>query len=279
MRWFVKNRIKNIKEIDWSSLTEIEQAWLFRSMIDSGKSLQKEQGVSGDILYSLTTYGYCHCCKQQVKFHSDDVWLRDHFSCSSCNSTPRQRNLVKTLDELVPAWGEKIMHESSPSNEYFSHLVDYSFSQYVPDNELGSPVSGGGTNQNIELTTFDSNSFDVFISQDVLEHVFNPEAACKEVLRVLRPGGWHIFTTPRHNNLRKSIQRASLKGSQVKHIKSPEYHENPVGDGKSLVTFDWGRDFEKLLQKWTGRNVLTLDKPDPARGIAGSMFEVFAIQK
>jgi len=279
MRWFVRHKIKKIKETDWSSLTEIEQAWLFRSMIDAGRSLQKTQGVSGDVRYEATSYGYCHCCRQQVTFHSGDVWLRDHFSCSSCNSTPRQRNLIRTLDELVPAWQEKSLHESSPSNEYLSNLPQYSFSQYEPDKEFGSPVSGGGTNQNIESLTFEDESFDIFISQDVLEHVFNPEKACKEVLRVLKPGGWHIFTTPRHDNLRHSIQRATLNGTVIKHLKTPDYHDNPVGDGKSLVTFDWGKDFEKLLRKWTGREVLTLNKTDQSRGIAGAMFEVFAIQK
>lgn len=279
MRRKIKRKISELRNIDWSSLTDIEQAWLFRAMIDAGKSLQDVQGVRGDVKYSLASNGYCHCCCKQVTFSSDDVWLRDHLSCSSCNSTPRQRNLIKALDELIPAWKEKQIHESSPGNDFFKGIEGYTFSQYVPSTEFGASLPCGGTNQNIEMMTFDSNSFDIFISQDVLEHVFDPEKACKEIFRVLKPGGWHIFTTPRHNHIKKSIRRANRVGGAVKYLKPPEYHANPVGDGKALVTYDWGRDFESLIEKWSGCPVITLNKPDMTRGIAGSMFEVFAIKK
>jgi len=279
MRWHVRRKIKKLQELDWSSLSDIEQAWLFRAMIQSGKNLQSVQGVVGDIKYLVTSNGYCHCCRRQVTFSSDEVWLRDHLSCSECNSTPRQRNLIRALDELIPAWQEKDIHETSPGSEYFKALTGYSHSQYIPQVAFGSSLPDGGTNQNIESMTFESNSFDIFISQDVLEHVFDPEKACREILRVLKPGGWHIFTTPRHMDIGKSIKRAKLVGDTIKYLKEPEYHANPVGDGKALVTYDWGKDFEKLLEKWSGCKVLTLNKPDMTRGIAGSMFEVFAIQK
>lgn len=279
MRWRVRRAIQKLSNIDWSELTELEQAWLFRAMLKAGKNLQNTQGVSGDVKYLVSSSGYCHCCKQQAVFCSDDVWLRDHLACSSCGSTPRQRNLIRTLDELIPAWDTKVIHESSPGNEYFRSLPEYSFSQFISDLELGCEIQHGGTNQNLERLTFPDESFDIVITQDVMEHVFSPEKAMTEVLRVLRPGGWHIFTTPRHLHLMKSVKRASFVNNKIKYIKPAEYHGNPVGDGKALVTFDWGMDFESLVQKWTGRPVITRNERDLSRGIVGSQFEVFAVQK
>lgn len=44
-----------------------------------------------------------------------------------------------------------------------------------------------------ERIKFESNSFDIVISNDVLEHVENPRAVILEALRVLKPGGIAIF--------------------------------------------------------------------------------------
>ena len=43
---------------------------------------------------------------------------------------------------------------------------------------------------------FEDNSFDVVVCTEVLEHLFEPQAAVTEMLRVLRPGGHLIATVP-----------------------------------------------------------------------------------
>lgn len=43
---------------------------------------------------------------------------------------------------------------------------------------------------------FKSNSFDIVLSTEVIEHVENQKRAMKEMLRVLRPGGLLVITTP-----------------------------------------------------------------------------------
>lgn len=43
---------------------------------------------------------------------------------------------------------------------------------------------------------FDDSSFDVVICLEVLEHLFQPHLAAREMLRVLRPGGVLIATVP-----------------------------------------------------------------------------------
>ncbi len=43
---------------------------------------------------------------------------------------------------------------------------------------------------------FDDASFDVVTMFDLLEHVEDDDAVARETLRVLRPGGWVLITTP-----------------------------------------------------------------------------------
>lgn len=97
--------------------------------------------------------------------------------------------------------------------------------------------------ENLESLTFQDNTFDLFVTQDVFEHVANPEKAFREIGRVLKPGGRHVFTMPWYPNLVNTIQRARISEGVIEYLEEPIYHGNPVDENGSLVTFDWGSDF------------------------------------
>lgn len=97
--------------------------------------------------------------------------------------------------------------------------------------------------------------------------------------RTLRPGGTHIFTTPKHLGLIRTRQRARLSTEGVvEHVLEEQYHDSPVGDGRALVTYDFGYDFE-LLSAWVGGSVATIYTLDRYRGIDAEFNEVFLITK
>lgn len=133
--------------------------------------------------------------------------------------------------------------------------------------------------ENLEGLTFPDSSFDVFITQDVLEHVFHPDRAFKEIMRVLKPGGIHIFTAPKHKNINKSYPRARILEGRIEHLKEEEYHGNPIGDGRALVTWDYGDDFEALVYDWSGFSTTTYVTRDRSVGIDGEYIEVFVTRK
>jgi len=273
--------IASVDALDWRTMSIEEQVRIVRSLQRGVCRWQEANGIGTEVAGHLIEHaGYCHCCQSRVIFRTDDPWLRDTYLCTSCGSIPRQRNVFRALDELIPAWTQRVIHESSPGDDRIARLSsNYSFSQLDEKFPLGAALPGGGTCQNLERMTFPNDTFDAFVTQDVMEHVFDVPRAINEILRVLKPGGLHIFTTPRFPQLATTVQRASLHDGQVDYLLEPVYHGNPVGDGRALVTFDWGNDLELLFESWTGVPVETRNVVDRERGIDGAYFEVFVMQK
>ena len=232
--------------------------------------------------YKHKNSGFCPVCKSNTVFYSNEDWLRDHYRCMNCNSIPRERALFHVLDKNYDNWQNKKIHESSPSNRHFKNVVEqYSFSQYYHGHKPGSHINGI-RNEDLEKLTFPDNSFDFFITLDVLEHVFNPDVAIREMLRTITSDGAVVFTVPIHKQLMKSVQRAvRFDDNPIKYLLPEEYHGNPVGDGRSLVTWDYGQDFKSLVQKWIGSDyeIKRVNQTNDKLGIIGECLDVFLIVK
>lgn len=211
------------------------------------------------------TKGYCPCCEENTIFVSKSYWLRDCYKCISCGSIPRQRALMKVLAEEAPDWRIRSIHESSPSGSTFEFLKEqcgaYTYSYWYEEQEKGKQFGKNKTNQNLEEMTFENESFDVFITQDVLEHVNYPEKVLKEIARTLKPGGKHIFTVPIYV-LQKSRPRIRMHNQKRELILPAVYHGNPISEEGSLVTFDWGNDIAEWIDELTGMQSKIISFPN-----------------
>lgn len=227
--------------------------------------------------------GYCPICEKTVTFHSDDTWFRDHLLCSDCGSIPRERALFKVLADYFPNYRDLAIHESSPCGRGASVKLNtsckgYSASQYYPGITPGEahPQSGYRC-ENLEKLTFPDNSFDLFVTQDVMEHIFDAEKAFQEIARVLRPGGAHIFTAPLINKVNKSERWASLaeNGSIIYHHPA-EYHGNPIDENRALVTIHWGYDIASFITQMAKMPTVIVMIDDIDMGIRAEYIDVIA---
>lgn len=191
---------------------------------------------------------------------------------------------MSALSSERPNWRDLSIHESSPCQRGVSAKLSkdcpgYVASQFFADTALGA-VKDGVICQDIERQTFPSLSFDIVITQDVMEHVFDPDAAHLEIWRTLKPGGVHIFTTPVSGNMPTTSRRAERsEDGKITHLFPPEYHGNPIDDAGSLVTFLYGYDIADNIARVTPFDVEVRRYNDRKRGILGLFTEVIICRK
>lgn len=230
--------------------------------------------------------GFCPLCEKETTFYSSNEWFRDFLKCGLCKSIPRERALMHVIKMFLPNYRELSIHESSPANRGASPKLkiecpNYSASQYFVDVELGSIHNKTGFRcENLEALTFDKQSFDLFITQDVMEHIFDPAKAFKEIARVLKPGGMHIFTVPIINKDKQSDCWASRdKNGMIIYHHEPEYHGNPVDSKGALVTMHWGYDIAEFISvaAKTPTTIVMIDNIE--LGIRAEYIEVLVSRK
>lgn len=223
----------------------------------------------------------------KVEFVAADGWYRDALTCTSCEggSVPRERGLALALNETCPDWRTKRIHESSPVMRGISlklqrQAARYLATQFFTGMAPGSTVNGV-RNENLEAMTFADCSFDITITQDVMEHVREPRLVIEEIHRTLAPGGYYICVFPVRNYQVAALERRCTflpDGTRIDH-KEPEIHGNPVDVSGSIVTVDWGYDLHKLFAEWRPFDVRVTRFADRTHGVMGEYTEVVICQK
>jgi GT2 family glycosyltransferase/2-polyprenyl-3-methyl-5-hydroxy-6-metoxy-1,4-benzoquinol methylase len=221
---------------------------------------------------SFTAEGFCVPCNQTVSFlvdmlsggqrsgqRKDDHWIpnwRERLECPLCHMINRQRLIATLVSQHLK------MLNSSGAKVYFMEQVTVIYNwakkafpdcQIVGSEYLGHEYPGGAIvkgirHEDIMALSFEDSSIDLIVSNDVFEHVPNPDRAFSECVRVLRPGGVMLATIPFHSNTDASVTRATLNSNGLTHLMPPMYHGNPVSADGSLVFTDFGWDILSLMR-------------------------------
>ena len=245
--------------------------------------------------FKLDIKGFCPICQQETVYTANHHWLRGSLECKSCpgTSVPRERALALVLNREAPDWRNLAIHESSPAGRGISLVMRqqcalYTGTHFYPGEPLGSmvplPHSNGNIsfrNENIEQQTFKDESFDLVVTLDVFEHVFNPDKMITEIHRTLRPGGLYISTFPIRKYQAEAIKARArqLENGEIEHLAEPEYHGNPIDQKGSLVTYDYGYDIHQKIAEWADFEVEILRFADRRAGVLGEYTDVIVCRK
>lgn len=184
---------------------------------------------------------------------------RETFECRICGSISRNRHLAIVLCDILgikePYSLKKItarfrclkIYEAQSSGAIHNSLKSlsgYICSDFFPYVSPGAILDNGIRCEDLQKLSFGDSLFDIVITQDVFEHIRNTELAWKEIHRVLKPSGYHIFTIPFFRD-RKTVHRVKLDEEKDNFILPKIFHGDNIRDG--LVYTDFGYDLIEYL--------------------------------
>ena len=222
------------------------------------QSFRKDKKLAEDVYF-----GHCSICGYDGEFKKNNPFFREGYQCPSCRSSLRYRGQAESILKIYSTsagqdltglakdsgFSQLNIYEpgvTGPFRQLFSDFKNYRNSFYCDDVELGD-VKDGTQCQSLEALTFDDDQLDLVISSDIMEHVRHPWVAFADIYRVLKPGGYHIFSIPvRWPMPSKTQNRVDTSTEEDIYIETPHYHGNGMG-GKSLVYTDYGADIKNYL--------------------------------
>lgn len=185
--------------------------------------------------------------------------IQQGLTCNYCHSNLRSITLAKaillaahsdkTLNRYIRTLNARKLHvlevnEAGTLHPFLSKFRNYTFAHYP--------------NVDLQNLPYKSDSFDLVLHSDTLEHVDRPSDALGQVFRVLKKGGMTIFTTP------IIVERAT----RSRHGMPNSFHGSPgTVDLGMLVTHEYGSDFWKYLANVGFTDIRIISEMYPA-GIA-----------
>ncbi len=165
-----------------------------------GQRRKRLEGLRGNEVH-------CPCCEGSfIAFlpFGVDGRKRAHALCPACGSLERHRLMWLFIQERTPLLKQRqrLLHVA-PEPFYFGRLSKDPLVDYVAGDKFapGYSYPAGTIDLDVTSIAFPDNSFDAVICSHVLEHVPDDALGMRELLRVLRPGGWAIIDVPMNKDL------------------------------------------------------------------------------
>lgn len=248
-------------------------------------SLEEQSVLAGE---QLT--GACTVCGMRGEFLPFTENLRESGHCSRCRSSNRTRQMAWMLRHelglsmsgrlVVPDTLDVYNTESNGALHAFLKLHPrYVCSEYWGDKSEHGATVDGVRNEDLQALSFGDESFDVVLSSDVFEHVPYPYQAHREVFRVLKPGGRHIFTVPYSEAGLRDDVRASIVDDNIVYHAEALYHGDPVRPDEGILVWNiFGLEMLVRLGE-IGFHVELWRLHEPRYGIVGPGADVFVARK
>ena len=231
-----------------------------------------------ELSYPHSYVGICNICGWSGPFIQAHRSIREGFACGGCRGSLRYRaqaeailslfndahpNLVKLVDD--PAWQQLQIYEpgvTGPFRQFFRGADWYTQSFYWEDVRPGQQRDGLVC-QDLTRTTYEDCTFDLIITSDIFEHVRKPLDGFREMHRILKPGGYHIWSVPAVDPLPpETVSRIDTTTDDDIPILPLVYHGSGMSGGRSVVYTDFGEDVPELLEQTSQSTLLRRYQPD-----------------
>lgn len=243
------------------------------------------------------SFVFCTACGRLNKILVLSDNLREDGLCIKCRSNSRKRHLASLFLKSLRKRKKALRFSSLrkiPSNislklynvesngalhENLKHIDNYVSSEYFGPYEIFGAAQNGVLNVDLQNIPFEDESVDYIISTEVFEHVPDPYKAFKEVYRILRTGGAHIFTVPFIGGVKDEVRSILNDNNEIVYLMSPQYHGDPIGDEKGILVYTLFSEemFSKL--EAIGFNMRVDRSRNPFLGILGAENIVFSATK
>jgi SAM-dependent methyltransferase len=161
---------------------------------------------------------------------------RPRAQCPACGSVERHRLIWLYLRERTDLFvrAQRFLHVA-PEASFQARLRAIPGLRYASA-DLASPLAD--VRADVQLLPFADGAFDALFCHHVLEHVPDDRAALRELLRVLRPGGWALLQSP--------IRSGRAETDEDPSVVDPRERERRFGQRDHVRLY--GRDYADRLR-------------------------------
>jgi SAM-dependent methyltransferase len=192
---------------------------------------------------------HCVSCGHLTRFLVSGTESRS-IRCLRCKSTAISLTTVAQIQQLPLDTATSAVYELSYHGAVHRYLKQR-FARFECSEYFGQPAGGvlvnGVRNEDVQRLSFFDGCFDLVSCTEVFEHVPDYLAGFSEVCRVLRPGGWFVFTVPLFDaEATQAICRLNMEGT-LQWLGAEEFHDSQV-TGVGTVPVFWHHSKSQILQ-------------------------------
>ena len=228
------------------------------------KAKFKNFHVSFEKNFLNDTYkGFCIYCDKNVDFKYDfiipntpDVIFRERLFCPECQSTSRNRAMFFVIQKFAKnRKGLKIYCYEQVTlfhdllQEWYGEENTVIGSEFIDDKLAPGTIVDKIRHEDALNLSFADESLDLVISNDVYEHVPDINKTLQEAFRVLRPGGYLMFTIPFFPEKDETVVRAKIENGELIYLMEKEIHGNPMLKEGSLAFYNFGWDIMEMQKE------------------------------
>jgi SAM-dependent methyltransferase len=159
---------------------------------------------------------FCPACNNYCAEWIDWSKTYQNVICPRCFAFPRHRLLSLFLKEKDWISPQKILH-FAPESSIKKYIKKHKNLDYVTA-DLNMPF----VDVKVDITNipFPDHTFDIILCNHVLEHIIDDRQAMRELLRILKPGGWASLMVPIKSKLKETYEDESITSpkDRLKHF-------------------------------------------------------------